>query len=471
MNFSFSKFDGIIAKFNFMGEVLGKTENTMSLSHKDLLNYFIQGEKPPSDHKIGMEYELFGLLEGGKPLPFKGEPGVESTLEKLAQLDGWKIGREQGHALSLNKGKKSVFLEPGGQIELSTQPYQRLTDLNQEIQETLSVLLKASQNDSIDWIALGLQPVSLLDHVGWIPKERYSIMSRSFEKHGSELAHTMMKQTASIQINVDYSSEADALKKFKLLTAIAPITTAIFANSSIYENRAIPFESYRGYVWQHTDPLRCGIIPEVFNPNYSYEEYLDFILHIPMLFIKRDDEWIEVLDRTFAQFLEKGFADYEATLEDWNLHLSTIFTEVRLKQVLELRSADSHLPNMAMGVAAFVDGLLFDPSILDAAWDCVKDWTWEERLSLYHEVPKAGLRARVKNDKISTVAGELLRLSQKGLSHKEKELKIDGEAAFLEPVVERVEKGESLSEKSSKEFEKDPLKWLQTKRISDENGI
>lgn len=437
---------------------------TMLMTRNDLIQYFIQGEKPAKDHKVGLEYELFGMVGNkGKPLPFDGVPGVEDSLQTLAQFDQWDSGFEEGRLLSLHKNGRSLFLEPGGQFELSTSPYASLIDLDQEIQQTLQAFIQANQSKGIYLTALGLQPFTSLDEVGWIPKKRYKIMSQYFAEAGGALAHQMMKQTASIQINVDYSSEKEAMLKFRFLTAISPIVTALFANSAIYEGKVLPYQSYRSHIWQQTDSERCGLIKNVFNPNYSYEEYLDFILEIPMMFIKRGDEWLDVEGLNFAQFLEKGYQEEEATLDDWKLHLSTVFTEVRLKQVLELRSADSHLPDKAMAVAALTKGLISNPNILESAWDLVKNWTWEERLKLYEDVATIGLRAQVKNDKIRVIANELAKLCVKGLSEEEQR--------FVDPIFEILEKGKTLAEESVIAFQKDSLKWLQSQRLGHENGI
>ena len=426
------------------------------ITRNDLVDYFIQGQKAPAEHKVGVEYELFGFHENGKPLSFSGVPGVETVLQRLAAEDSWLPQYEGGRLLGILKEKKYFSLEPGAQLELSTTPYSSLVDLNKEIVETFSRLVEITAPEEIFWGAVGLHPFSSLREIEWIPKKRYDIMSRFFSRHGGALAHLMMKQTASIQINIDYASERNAINKFRLLMALAPIVTAIFANSSTYEGKRLPYVSYRSQIWQQTDSARCGLIRDLFNPEYSFEEYVDFVLAIPMIFLKRGEEWIEPSPGlTFGQFLTRGrYEKWEPTLDDWKLHLSTLFTEVRLKQVLELRSADSNLPDKAMALAAFVKGLTSDESILNEAWNCVSDWSWGERLKLYQEVPKYGLRASVKNDKIIVLAGELAKLSDQGLSFEEK--------SFLYPIFEILDKGKTLAEEAIE---------LHSQRLGHENGI
>ncbi len=425
------------------------------ITREDLIHYFVESKKDPKEHKIGMEYELFGFHENGKPLSFSGIPGVEQVLKQLAAQDQWGVQYEGERLLGLKKGKKTFSLEPGAQLELSTTPYSSLIDLNTEILETFSKLIEVTSAEKIFWVALGLHPFSSLREIEWIPKKRYEVMSRFFSQHGGALAHLMMKQTASIQINIDYADEKEAINKFRLLMALAPIVTAIFANSSMYEGKRLSYLSYRSRIWQQTDPARCGLIRNLFNPHYSIEEYVDFVLQIPMIFLKRGEEWIEPKGLTFAQFLKRGEAEGgEPTIEDWKLHLSTVFTEVRLKQVLELRSADSNLPDKAMALAAFVKGLTTDSAVLAEAWNCLHDWTWEERLKLYEEVPKYGLQTRLKNDKIIVLARELAKLGEQGLTFEEK--------SFLYPIFEILDKGKTLAEEAG---------GLHTQRLGHENGI
>jgi len=446
----------------------------MKLTREHLINYFREGEKPLEQHKIGLEYELIGVLKDQAwTLPFDGDPGVEAILNNISINSNWSKCSENKRITELHREKESIFLEPGGQLELSSTPVQTLSSLSKELSSYIQTVLEASSQTDILWLALGVHPLSKLSDVSWIPKGRYKIMSAYFAQNGEPLAHLMMKQTASIQINIDYQNEMDAIKKFRLFMGLAPIFTAIFANSSIYEGKVTPYLSYRSHIWQHTDPQRCGLIKQVFDPNFSYEQYVDFILSVPMLFVKRENKWMEIKNMNFAQFMEKGFAGTEASIEDWELHLSTVFTESRLKQILELRGFDSHLPEMVMGASALVHGLIKSPAIIDAAWDLIKDWTWEQRLQLYLDVPKYGLRAQVKNDTIIMVANELIHLSDTGLKLQEKEQVISGERRFLVPVQELIDRGKTRAEESIDLFQRSQQQWLKNNEIrrNYENGI
>lgn len=446
----------------------------MKLTREHLINYFREGEKPPEQHKIGLEYELFGVLKDQAwTLPFDGDPGVEVILNNISVNAKWKKCYENKRLTELHREKESIFLEPGGQLELSSPPVQTLSSLSKELSSYIQTVLEASSQTDIHWLALGIHPLSKLSDVSWTPKGRYKIMSAYFAQNGGPLAHLMMKQTASIQINIDYQNEMDAIKKFRLFMGLAPIFTAIFANSSIYEGKVTPYLSYRSYIWQHTDPQRCGLIRQVFDPNFSYEQYVDFLLSVPMLFVKRGNNWIEIKNMNFAQYMEKGVSGAKATIEDWALHLSTLFTEARLKQILELRSFDSHLPEMVMGASALVYGLIQNPAIMDAAWDLIKNWTWEERLRLYQEVPKYGLRAQIKNDTITMIANELIHLSDTGLTIQENERGISGERRFLVPVQELINRGKTRAEESIDMFQQSQQQWLKNNEIRKnyENGI
>lgn len=440
-----------------MGPCISKAA-AESVGRNDLIRFFHSGGKPLSQHRIGVEYEIFGaLLPAAAPLPFFGSPGVQEILKNISINSFWKKTYENKNLIGLVQEKKSITLEPGGQMELSGTPSKTLREVETELEEYANQLVAAGEPRGVSWLALGIHPFATLEAVPWMPKGRYEILSRHLEKKGT-LGHRMMKQTASVQVNLDYENERDAIQKFRLLMGLAPVFTALFANSAIYRGEITPYLSYRAAVWQETDPQRCGLLPQVFSPNFSFEEYVDLILDIPMLFIEREEKWIPVEGLTFRQYLEKGFGGHRATLEDWELHLSAVFPEVRLKQVIELRSVDSHLPERALSVAALVAGLLYSDAARAAAWDLIKNWSWEERLQICRDVPKYGLRTRVKNGTMLSTARELLALSARGLvkRHEEK---------FLSPVREILEKGETWAEKGIAQFKKSPLQWLEANRI------
>lgn len=438
----------------------------MAIRRDDLIQYFQRGAKPVSEHKLGMEYEIFGLVEKFKwTLPYHGIPGVQAILKEIAAKHGWISFSENKNIISLKKGDRAIFLEPGGQIELSTSPFHLLRDLSEELTDTIRTLNQASRESGIHWMALGIHPFASLEDIPWVPKGRYKIMSEYFAEKGGRLSHLMMKQTASIQLNVDYENEKDAFFKFRLLTGLAPVFTAIFANSSVYNGTVSPYLSYRAYVWQHTDPQRCGLIADLFEPGFSFEAFIDYALSVPMLFIKRDEKWLSVKNLNFKKFMKDGYEENEATLEDWALHLSTIFTEVRLKQFIELRSIDSQLPGMAMGAAALLNGILYSRSGSEAAWDLIRDRTWEERLRLYEDVPKYGLRTLLNNVKIITIARELTRIAENGLTRKERELGVAGEKELLSPVTELLKGEETLAEKSREAFKASPQDWIESNEL------
>jgi glutamate--cysteine ligase len=277
-----------------------------------------------------------------------------------------------------------------------------------------------------------MQPVSSLQEMEWIPKERYQIMSERFKKTGG-LGHVMMKQTAGIQTSLDYSDEKDACEKFRVGMALSPIVTAISANSPIAKGRPNGYLSFRAQAWLDTDPARCGLLKEAFSNSLSLDDYIGYALKMPMIFIQRKGEWIPVDPIPFEQFLEKGYKGHIPLYADWELHLSTLFLEVRFHPFLELRPSDSPSPDLLFSIPALWKGILYSASAKEQAWDLVKNWSWIERLSLYRAVPKEGLQTKVRGKSILSIAKDLLQIAKEGLKEQREE-----EAPFLEPLIELI---------------------------------
>jgi glutamate--cysteine ligase len=263
-------------------------------------------------------------------------------------------------------------------------------------------------------------------------------MAPYMAKHG-ELSHHMMKKTASIQVSVDYSDEEDFTRKMRTALYLVPIMTAIFANSPISEAKINGFLSERAHIWNYTDSTRSGLIEERFFSNPQFSSYVDYALEVPMFFIIRDNRWVEVKKRTFSQYLKKGYQGYKASWDDWELHLSTIFTEVRVKSYIELRCTDSQRVQLTPAVVAAWKGILYNQEAIRAVWSLMKGLSWAELRNLYLTVPREGLRAELKGVRLLDLAKEIIKISHSGLKEQQ-QFNQDGkdESVYLEPIMELI---------------------------------
>ncbi len=374
----------------------------MSLRRADLKKYILSGCKNEKHRKIGIEWEKLGVYRAtGRAIGYFGARGVEAIFKALIREHGWQNASSETPIVALKKGRSSITLEPGGQIELSGYAYAALKDNAWELDSHLIEIESVSQPLGIAWLGLGAQPFSRLDEIRWVPKARYRIMRRFLSARGS-LSHAMMKQTACIQANLDFTSEEDAIQKLRLAFALAPVLSRVFANSPVYESRLVGRESQRAWIWRHTDPARTGILKDVFRADYTLEDYVDYALSVPMFFIVRGGRWIAAPRLDFRRFMENGFRGFEATLGDWKLHLTTIFTEARLKQYLEIRSLDCQNREMGLAAIAFLKGIFY------------RALSSERALKILLGVKRPNL------------AWELLELAQSGLNAEE--------SGYLEPL-------------------------------------
>ena len=362
---------------------------------EDLQGWFEPGSKPRERWGVGLEYERLAVFrDTARAVPFDGPVSVESLLRAMARDRGWTAHEEDGRVLALSKAGARVTLEPGAQVELSSSVHRTLDSLQAELASFLSDVEEAARPFGIAFIGLGVQPVSTLEEIPWIPKKRYAIMREYLPRRGAR-AHIMMKQTAGIQINVDYSSEADAADKLRTAMGLSPLLTALYANSPIAEGRLNGFLSWRAWAWRDTDPDRCGLLPFVFRDGAGFQDYLDYALDVPMFFVVRGEQWMPAQGMTFRRFIRKGFEGHRATLPDWELHLSTLFPEVRLKRYIELRSTDSGEPASCLALAALLKGVLYDGASRRAAWTLVRDLSFRDRERLLDDVCRQGPAARI----------------------------------------------------------------------------
>ena len=412
---------------------------------EELIRYFQDGGKPREQWRVGTEYEKVAVsARDGKALAFSGPEGVESLLKEMADRFGWEPEEEHGRVLALRGKKASITIEPGGQIELSGEPCETIHCAYAEFTEHIKQLTEVAHEHGVTVLGLGIQPLSKVEQIELLPKARYGIMFPYMARKGS-LGQRMMKQTAGVQANLDYRDESDAIRKFRVSTAIVPIVYALFANSPISDGRLNGYQSYRGHIWTDTDPDRCGILELAFREGASFEDYTDYALDVPMYFLIRHHEYIDLTKApgiTFRQYLEKGFGNERATLEDWRDHLTTIFTEVRLKTYVEVRMADSQPPSLTLALPALFKGVLYESDCLDGAWDLVKRWSFAECLALSDMAHKIGLDARVGRVSLRELGLELLEIASAGLQ-RQKALNAKGEdeSIYLLRLLELVTTG------------------------------
>jgi glutamate--cysteine ligase len=410
----------------------------------ELVHYVAAGAKPEADWRVGTEYEKVGVLEeSGVAAPFSGKRGIETVLEMLAERFGWQPKRERGRIIALTGRLANITVEPGGQLELSGEQCASIHCAHQELMEHIREVVTVGTDVGIVFLGLGIQPVSRVEAIEWVPKRRYEIMGPYMAQVGT-LGQRMMKQTATVQANFDFGDERDAMRKFRVAMGLVPLISAMFANSSISEGRLNGFMTLRGHIWTDTDSARSGMLAFAFSPDAGIEDYVNYALDVPMYFIIRNGDYIET-HRTFRQFLTEGWGQERATLEDWALHLTTLFPEVRLKRYLEVRSADSQPPEMMLALPALLKGILYEPDSLQGAWDLIRSWTWPERVEIYRAAHREGLHARIRRIPLADLARELVEIGASGL-RRQNQLNDHGddERIYLHRLEELVRAGKSL---------------------------
>jgi glutamate--cysteine ligase len=415
---------------------------------EDLIRYFESGAKPRAQWRVGTEYEKIAVdAATGKAVPYSGPNGVERMLRELVDRFGWEAGEEEnGHLLALSRGPSRVTLEPGAQIELSGEQCETIHCAHREFSQHVAELIDVGHSHGATLLGLGMTPVSRIDEIELLPKHRYHIMYPYMARRG-HLGQRMMKQTAGVQANLDYSSEADAMRKFRVAMGIVPLLYAMFANSPLADGGLNGYQSFRGHIWTDTDPDRCGMLEFAFNQSASFEDYTDYALDVPMYFIIRDHKYVDLTRPpgiTFRQYMQRGFGKERATIEDWGDHLTTIFTEVRLKKYIEGRTADSQPPALMLALPALFKGILYSDDCIDGAWDLVKRWSFRERLDINHASHKAGLEARAGKATLKDLSIDLLNIASTGLQ-RQKALneRDEDETIYLWRLMDQVRSGYS----------------------------
>jgi glutamate--cysteine ligase len=416
-------------------------------SRDDLLAPFAAGEKAKDAWRIGTEHEKFVYRRDDHRAPFYGEPGgIRDLLLAMTEF-GWRPVEEGGNVIALAGPDGTVSLEPAGQLELSGAQLEHLHHTCAEAGRHLNQVKAVGEKLGLGFLGLGMWPDKRREDLPVMPKGRYAIMLRQMPRVGG-LGLDMMLRTCTIQVNLDYASEADMVRKFRVGLALQPLATALFANSPFTEGKPNGYLSYRSHIWSDTDPSRTGMLPFVFEDGFGYERYVDYALDVPMYFVFRDGRYIDAAGLSFRDFLDGRLTvlpGEKPRLSDWIDHLSTAFPEVRLKSFLEMRGADGGRWSRICALPALWVGLLYEQSALDAAWDEVKDWSIEERQCLRDSVPELGLGARTPSgEPLRDLAGRILAIAESGLVARARLNSAgDSESGYLDPLREIVARGTS----------------------------
>jgi glutamate--cysteine ligase len=418
---------------------------------RQLVEYLAAGCKPPEDWRIGTEHEKFVFRRADlRPVPYEGPDGIRALLEGLRRF-GWEPVLDGDNVVALSGADGgAISLEPGGQFELSGAPLETLHQTCAEVQTHLRQVREVTEELGLGMLGLGFLPKWKREDCYWMPKRRYAVMRRYMPARGT-LGHDMMLRTCTVQVNLDFESEADMVLKSRVSLALQPLAAALFANSPFVEGKPSGFLSYRSHVWTDVDPDRSGMLPFVFESGFGFERYVDYLLDVPMYFVYRDGEYIDVAGQSFRDFLKghlPGLPGAVPTISDWSDHLTTVFPEIRIKRYIEMRGADGGPWRNICALPAFWTGLLYDRQSLHAAWDLVADWSADEREQLRIEAPRLGLATPFRGKKLAEIALAVLDLSRAGLRRRAR-LDSSGqdESHFLTPLVESAHTGKTPAER------------------------
>ncbi len=386
--------------------------------HEQLADYLADGCKPRSDWRIGTEHEKFGYCKDSRlPIPYEGERSVKAVLQGLRDVHGWSPVEEAGNLIGLEKDGANVSLEPGGQLELSGAPLETIHETCDEVNEHLREVKDVADKVGVGFIGLGAAPVWGHEQMPLMPKGRYKLMDAYMQKVGT-MGTTMMRRTCTVQVNLDFASEADMAQKLRVAIALQPVATALFANSPFLDGKPNAHKSWRSRVWRDLDADRTGMVPFVFEDGFGFERWVQYALDVPMYFVYRDGQYIDALGQSFRDF-QRGelpaLPGEKPTLSDWADHLTTLFPEARIKKFIEMRGADGGPWRRLCALPAFWVGLMYDQSSLDAAWDLVRGWDAETREALRVAASEQALQARVGRIDMHDLARELVAIADAGL--------------------------------------------------------
>jgi glutamate--cysteine ligase len=437
-----------------MSVAVPDTEETRAVieDKAQLVAYLEAGCKPKAGWRIGTEHEKFAFLTDTlEPVPYFGERSIKALLEGLQARLGWEPAMEDEHIIGLSDPASygNISLEPGGQFELSGAPLENVFQTCQEVHEHLAQVREVGDELGIGFLGLGFNPLWKREDIPVMPKGRYNIMREYMGKKG-KLGLDMMLRSCTVQVNQDFSSEADMRQKMRVSLALQPVATALFACSPFTEGKPNGFKSFRSEIWRDTDPDRTGMLPFVFDEGFGFEQYVDYAIDVPMYFVNRGGNYVDCSGESFRDFMAGKLPQLpgeKPAMKDWADHLTTIFPEVRLKRFIEQRGADAGAWRRLCALPAFWTGLLYDQAALDGAWDICKDWTAKERQALRDAVPVEGLQATIAGRSLQEIAIDVLKLSRTGLEVRNNIGPGEQtEAKFLDVLDEIAQSGRSVSD-------------------------
>lgn len=416
-------------------------------SHAQLAEYLEAGCKPRASWRIGTEHEKFGYCkETLEPIPYDGPRSVKAVLEGLRDRHGWAPVTEGDNLIGLEKDGANISLEPGGQVELSGAPLETIHETCDEVNTHLREVKDVADEAGVGFIGLGAAPTWTHDQMPLMPKGRYKLMDGYMQKVGA-LGTAMMRRTCTVQVNLDFGSEADMVQKLRVALALQPVATALFANSPFFDGKPNGYKSWRSRIWRDLDADRTGMLPFVFEEGFGFEAWVDYALDVPMYFVYRDGRYIDALGQSFRDFLKgelPALPGETPMLSDWADHLTTIFPEARIKKFIEMRGADGGPWRRLCALPAFWVGLMYDQGALDAAWDLVKDWDADTREGLRVAAAAEGLQAKVGGVDMHDLAREAVALSRAGLQARARSGSggmVPDETHFLNALQESIDSG------------------------------
>ena len=421
-------------------------------SQAQLAEYLASGCKPKDDWRIGTEHEKFGYCKDSlKPLPYDGDRSIRAVLEGLRDRHNWEPVLEGGHIIGLTKDGANVSLEPGGALELSGAPLETIHQTCDEVNEHLAQVKDIADEIGVGFIGLGAAPIWTHDQMPLMPKGRYKLMDAYMDKVGTT-GKQMMRRTCTVQVNLDFGSEADMVQKTRVALALSPVATALFANSPFFEGKPVGVKSKRMQIWETLDDSRTGMLPFVFEDGFGFERWVDYALDVPMYFVYRDGVYVDALGMSFRDFMAgklPALPGETPTLSDWADHLTTAFPDARMKKYIEMRGADGGPWRRLCALPAFWVGLMYDQTALDAAWDLAKGWDADTREALRLAATRDGLQAQVGSIKMHDLARELLDICEAGLVARARPGAgglVPDETHFLNALKESVETGKVPSD-------------------------
>lgn len=426
----------------------------------DLVDWIAKGNKPADQWRIGTEHEKFGFYTADNaPIPYEApagrKGGVKDILEGLTRF-GWEPFEEGGNIIGLKQNGASITLEPGGQFELSGAPLESLHQTCDEVHTHLAQVREVADELGIGFLGAGFSPIWTRDETPIMPKGRYGIMREYMPKKGN-LGLDMMFRSCTVQVNLDFSSEADMVKKMQVAVALQPLATALFANSPFKEGKVNGFQSFRSHVWTDTDPDRCGMIPFVFDDDFGFERWVDYALDVPMYFLYRDGIYHDVTGQSFKDFMQGKLKGHEGVLpteDDWEAHLTTLFPEARVKRFIEMRGADGGPWNRLCALPALWVGLLYDQATLDQVHGMISEWSVAEISQMRDDVPRLGLKAKAPGGTLLDVARQVVPFASQGLKARGRGDGVGAdERTFLRVLEETVKSGQTPADKALAAYE------------------